>query len=146
MQFISHTPTPYITQHQLQNFARNQNHYSSNITYMKMKGFTNIDKNITSKEGNTTTLRKHLLMTLDPNTNKPLFEATERLNNNSILLVFKKEHTETAKIYINNMKTTLTEEFTQETINQITSPKIIKEQLNNTTVTTYESFLTEANP
>ena len=50
------------------------------------------------------------------------------------------------KNYINNIKTTLAEEFTQETINQIISPKIIKEQLNNSTVTTYESFLMEANP
>ena len=44
------------------------------------------------------------------------------------------------------MKTTLTEEFTQETINQIFIPEIIKEHLNNTTVKTYKSFLVEANP
>ena len=146
MQFIPHIPTSYITQHQLQHFAQNQNHYSSNVTYITIRGFTNIDKNISSNKGTTTTLRKYLLTLLDPNTNQPLFEATERWNNNSILFVFKKEHIETAKNYINNMKTTLTEEFTQETINQIISPKIIKEHLNNTTVTTYKSFLMEANP
>ena len=70
-----------------------------------MKGFTNIDKNITDKEGNTTTLRKHLLTTLDPNANKPPFEATERSNNNSILFVFMKEHTNSAKKIIDNLKT-----------------------------------------
>ena len=113
---------------------------------MKIRGFTNIDKNISSNDGTPTTPRKHLLTLLEPNTNKPLFKATERSNNNSILFVFKKEHMETAKNYINNMKRTLSEEFTQETINQIISPKIIKEQLNNSTVTTYKSFLMEANP
>ena len=113
---------------------------------MKIRGFTNIDKNISSNDRTPTTLRKYLLTLLDPNTNKPLFEATERSNNNSIMFFFKKEHMETAKNYINNMKTTLAEEFTQETINQIISPEIIKEQLNNSTVTTYKSFLMEANP
>lgn len=117
MQFIPHTPTSYITQHQLQNFARSQNHYSSNVTYIKIRGFTNIDKNILSNDGTPTTLRKHLLTLSEPNINKPLFKATERSNNNSVLFVFKKEHMETAKNYINNMKTTLAEEFTQEIIN-----------------------------
>ena len=44
------------------------------------------------------------------------------------------------------MKITLTEKFTKETINQIISPKIIQNQLTNTTVTTCKSFLMEANP
>ena len=68
MQFIPHTPTPHITQHQLQLFAQNQSHYASNITWIKIKGFTNIDQMITDKEGTNTALQKHLISTLDPNT------------------------------------------------------------------------------
>ena len=70
---------------------------------------------ITDKEETNTTLWKHLMSTPDPNTHKPLFEVTERSNNNSILFVFLNEHTNSAKEYINNMKKKLTEIFITET-------------------------------
>jgi hypothetical protein len=75
---------------------------------------TNLDTPITKTNGQITTLRKNLLQIKIPQSTKPLLNAVEQSNNNSILLIFNNNHKNLVNDYTKDMREILSKEIKTE--------------------------------
>ena len=146
MQFIPNKPTQFITQDQLTQYAICQNRYCTEITHKRITNMTNLDTPIKKTNGETTTLRQHLLQIKIPQSTKPLLNAVEQSNNNSVLFIFNHNHKNLIEEYIKSMRDTLSKEIEIEGLQSTypqTDPKPSKDQFDSSP---YETLLMEANP
>ena len=111
LQVIPIRPFGAMDENLIGTYAMKQNRFAAQLENFTLRGYKNIDKNITKYDGGTITLRNLLLYSKDSQ-NRFLFQMVERANTDRIFLVYKKgKHPTQTRIEVRKFAAHLNQEL-----------------------------------